>query len=300
MRSATIACPVRIEGRGIFSGERCLCTIRPWEDGLPAPLTFRLGDALVPALPQYFGQQPNCTTFVNQDGVVVSVTEHLFAALWAAGIDHALIELTRAELPNHDGSAITLYEELLPGGRSEMGERRALALAEPLRVEARDGAYIELAPNAAVPTDPGPRTPASGLLRISYTFSHPQLGDQHLELDVTRESAVRDILPARTFATVEEAEALIAAGLLHNRHTEDAILLSPPHSASGTVETAAPAHAYVPSTPLRFAEEFARHKVLDLLGDVFCAGAELCGCVTAVRSGHCLNRALAARLHALR
>lgn len=292
--SASLARPVRIEGRGIFSGARCLCTLRPWEDGLPAPLTFKLGAALIPALPQNFGRQPNCTTFVNPDGIGVSVTEHLFAALWAAGIDHALIELTRPELPNHDGSAITLYEELLPGGRSELGERRALALADPLRVEAADGAYIEVqgAGRAALRANGGQGQPPSQGLHISYTFSHPQLGEQHLALDVTRESALRDILPARTFATVEEAEALIAAGLLCNRHTEDAVLLSPPHSAAGD-------QTYRPSTPLRFADEFARHKVLDLLGDVYCTGVEINGRITAVRSGHGLNRALAVQLAAL-
>jgi UDP-3-O-acyl-N-acetylglucosamine deacetylase len=214
----------------------------------------------------------NSASFVTPEGVSIAVTEHLFAALWAAGIDHALIEVNRGELPNHDGSAITLYEEIAAAGRAELGERLLLQGNAPIRVEAPDGAYIELAPHS------GARAAGPPSLHINYTFSHPQLGEQRLGLDVTRESAPRDILPARTFATVEEAEALIALGLLHNTHTDDAILMMPVaggHDA-GTAAARSPSpHNYAPSTPLRFGDEFARHKVLDLLGDIYGTGIEL-------------------------
>lgn len=296
MRSATIAQPVRIEGRGIFSGERCICYVWPWQDGLPAPLTFRLGRQLIAALPPFFAEQPNCTGFSSPEGAAVAVTEHLFAALWAAGIDHALIELSHPELPNHDGSAITLYEAIAPAGRSELGLRPALQLATPLRVESAAGAFIELA-GSPVGEDQGEPV-SEAPLQISYTFSHPQLGEQRLEIGITRESAVREILPARSFATLEEASALVAAGLLRNRHTEDALLLTPAQP-SASADGALPG-SYVPSTPLRFGDEFARHKLLDLLGDLYCTGIELSGKVTALRSGHSLNRALASALYALR
>jgi len=265
VRSATIARPVELSGRGLFSGEPCRATLLPSEAG--SGIVFETGGARIPAHPAYCLEQANCTA-LSADGAQVVSVEHMLAALWAAGIDTLRIEVAGPEMPNRDGSALPLYEVIAWTGKRELGERPALALAEPGKAGVGDerGSYIELAPGKG--------------LTVDYHFSHPVLGDQRLSLSLTREDAVREVLPARSFATVEEALALASAGLLRNTHEEDALLI----------------RDGVATQPLRFRDEYARHKILDLLGDLYLAPYELTGHITAVRSGHQLNRKLAREL----
>lgn len=263
MRSATIAHPVEVSGRGLFSGEPCRARLLPAEAG--SGIVFETGSACIPAHPTHCLEQANCTALAADGAQVVSV-EHMLAALWAAGIDTVRIVADGQEIPNHDGSALSLYEVIAWAEKRELGERPSLLIAEPIRVQDERGGYIELSPGKG--------------LTVDYHFSHPALGDQQVSLSLSREDAVREVLPARSFATVEEALALASAGLLRNSHEEDALLI----------------RDGVPTQPLRFRDEYARHKILDLLGDLYLAPYELSGHITAVRSGHQLNRTLAREL----
>lgn len=254
--------PVVLTGRGIISGQPCRAELRPAQPG--QGIIFFRGDARIPCHPASYIEQSNCTV-LGHDGAQVAVTEHLLAALWAAGIDTLHIVVDGPELPNVDGSALPLYQELQSGGRVEYGPRSGRVPAGPLRVEV-GGAYIEYEP--------------WGELLVDYSFSHPELGEQRYVAKLTRDSAVGEILPARSFITQREAQAAIAAGVLGNTHEEDALLI----------------RDGVPTQPLRFADEYARHKVLDLLGDLYALPFEWCGRITAVRSGHKLNRALARKM----
>lgn len=218
----------------------------------------------IPAHPVNYIEQPNCTV-LGHDDAQIAVTEHLLAALWAAGIDTVHIVVEGPELPNVDGSSLPLYEAVMEGGRVEYALRASRAPGKLVRVE--DG-------NSFIEFDPW------GDLVIDYSFSHPELGEQRFQSCVTRESAEREILPARSFITQREAEAAIAAGVLRNTHESDALLIR-----DGVAEQ-----------PLRFPNEYARHKVLDLLGDLYVLPFEWCGRITAQRSGHKLNRALARKL----
>jgi UDP-3-O-acyl-N-acetylglucosamine deacetylase len=191
------------------------------------------------------------------------------AALWAAGIDTGLVTVDGNELPNQDGSSLPIYEVIERAGRIQAAPRAQLGIDEPLRVE-DEGSYLQIEP--------------ADILSIDYAFCHPELGEQRYSAEVSREMSVGAILPARSFITDKEAAAAKAAGYLHNDNVEDALVL---HVTAGNV---------LPAAPLRFPDEFARHKVLDLLGDLYLAPFEWTGKVTAFRSGHRLNRAMARKL----
>ncbi len=263
IQSATLAEPLAIEGRGLFSGQPCRALVLPRHTRYG--LTYFRDGTAIEAIPANFHEQPNCT--VLSDGPVsVAVTEHLQAALWAAGIDSVEIHVDGPEIPNHDGGAASLYELLSAVPLVSLERLRPqLTIAEG--VEVRDGdSYIRV--------DPAKE------LSIRYSFAHPELGEQEYAARIDRSMAVRELLPARTFITEREAQLARQAGFLKNDHEEDALVLRDGH----------------PSKPFLYPDEFARHKVLDLFGDLYILPFEWSGNITAWRSGHKLNRELARQL----
>ena len=265
---------VGISGRGLITGQPCSLKVRR-PLGLREDTFGRRGEAgiifeqegmHIPAHPDYYFEQANCTALMVDGAPPVFVIEHLLAALWAAGIDRARIVMNGLEAPNQDGSARPLYDEIIAAGREELGERPGLSLSKTVRVEDGDGAYIEIAPDSE--------------LSVEYNFAHPELGEQRFSAVIERSWAVDELLPARSFITEREAEAAIASGVLKNTSEEDALLI----------------RGGQPNKPLRFPDEYARHKVLDLIGDLYILPFELTGRITAHRSGHRLNRALARKL----
>jgi UDP-3-O-acyl-N-acetylglucosamine deacetylase len=203
---------------------------------------------------------------MESGGARITQTEHILCALWAAGIDTAEIAVSGPEMPNHDGSAKPLYDALLSGGLVEHGPRPSVAIPRQLRVGSSSGAWITI--------EPGEQ------LIVSYHFEHPELGTQDFDATITREWAVEQLLPARTFITEREARDAKAAGLvLHNDETAGLLIRDP---------------ASPPA--LRFPDEYARHKVLDLLGDLYAVPGELTGRIDCHMSGHILNRELARKL----
>jgi len=264
MQSATLERAVMISGQGLFTGEPCRAEVRPADCGL----AFIKNGVRIPVHPDHYIESPNCS-ILGTEGERVVQTEHLLCALWAAGIDTAEIAVEGPELPSQDGSAMPLYEKLLDGGRALLNPRSALQLDGPVVVSREYQASLEIAP-------------APGLC-IAYSFQHPELGRQDLVTVVTRLWAIDHLLPARTFITEREAVALRKAGVLKHKDETAALLIRQGR----------------PSRPLRFADEYVRHKLLDLLGDLYAVPAEIEGNITAARSGHELNRALARQLAAM-
>jgi UDP-3-O-[3-hydroxymyristoyl] N-acetylglucosamine deacetylase len=262
LKSYTVAREVELTGRGLFSGEDCSAVIAPADAG--TGLVFIRDGTRIPATPAQFTEAPNCTV-LGCDGQTVMVTEHLMAALWAAGIDTAAITVDGPELPNRDGSARWQYEKIAEAGRHAVGERPGLKLDHSVTV-GDPGAFIIWTPHDT--------------LEITYFFSHAELGEQVVIAEIDRKLAADAILPSRSFITESEAQDAIAKGFLKNTHAEDALVIT-----NGR-----------PNSPLRFPDEYARHKVLDLLGDLNNVPAELTGRIAAFRSGHRLNRELALEL----
>ena len=263
MFSATVSEPVIIDGRGLFSGLMCRAVIVPRYEG--TGITYFREGLPIEAVVDNFHEQPNCTVLSN-GRLSIAVTEHIQAALWAAGIDSAEIHVHGPELPNHDGGAATLYDALVSVPDESLGMRRPqFTLGETLEVSDGDS-YIRLEP--------------CDELRISYSFAHPELGEQLYISELDRGMAVNELLPARTFITEREATMARSAGFLHNEHEEDALVI----------------REGMPNKPFFFPNEFARHKVLDLLGDLYILPFEWTADITAHLSGHKLNRELARQL----
>jgi len=208
-------------------------------------------------------------TSLMKKGVLISTTEHLLSAFIGAGIDNAIVELDNLELPILDGSARPFVEMIQKAGiRRQRKIRTYLRIVR--EVELREGdKFIAVYP--------------ANTYSVSYSinFPHPQIGRQTFCVQLTNGSYVREIAPARTFGFMHEAEAMRQQGLIRGASTENAIVLS---------------RDQVLNPPLRFVDEFVRHKVLDLIGDLALIGKQILGSVVADRAGHAMHTALVSRL----
>lgn len=210
------------------------------------------------------------TTIAN-GAAFVSTTEHLLAALYAVGVDNALVEVSGPEVPVFDGSAARFLDLIREAGVAVLTAPRTYLLPTQT-VEVREGdKWLRLEPSA------------EGLfIDCTIDFSHPAIGRQNLALDVNAENFAFGIAAARTFGFLREVEALQAAGLGLGGGLDNAVILDESRvlNADG----------------LRFKDEFVRHKALDLLGDLSLAGLQVLGRVTSYKSGHALNAQLTQRL----
>ena len=214
-------------------------------------------------------------TTIRANGATVQTVEHVMAALAAFGVSNARIELTAGEPPVGDGSSapfVALLEEA--GVVEQPATVTPLAVVEPLYIES--GATLMIA------------LPHPGGLRISCTIAYetPSLTGQFLSLLITRESFVRELARARTFCLYDEIEPLMRAGLIQGGSLENAVVIRDSIILS--------------KEGLRYPDEFVRHKVLDIVGDLALLGRPLHAHVIALKPGHGANvelaRALAARL----
>jgi len=208
-------------------------------------------------------------TSLMKRGVLLSTTEHVLAALYSCGIDNAYVEIDALELPILDGSAQPFIEMLAEAGIRRLRKRRRyLKVVKPLEVSEggrRIGIY-----------------PAEDFrVRCFVQYSHPAVGAQEVELRVGRESFSRTLAPARTFGFVQDFEGLRRMGLIRGGSLENAIVLDEGGVVNG---------------PLRFPDEFGRHKALDLIGDLALVGRPLLARVEAHKAGHALHTQLVTRL----
>ncbi|NLG83705.1 MAG: UDP-3-O-[3-hydroxymyristoyl] N-acetylglucosamine deacetylase [Firmicutes bacterium] len=209
---------------------------------------------------------------LGQDGWRINTVEHLLAAAHGLGIDNLLVEVDGPELPMGDGSARYFVDLILRAGVvSQERPRRVRVVEEPLWA-AEDGSYLVLLPSER----PG--------LTVNYVFTADRrpIPTQYCRFHLGEDDFTAAIAPARTIAFLEEIEALRREGLARSNDCTVAVVVGP--------------EGYL--GPLRFPDEIARHKVLDLLGDLYLVGP-VYGQVLAVRSGHRLNHRLAQRLAAL-
>jgi UDP-3-O-[3-hydroxymyristoyl] N-acetylglucosamine deacetylase len=207
-------------------------------------------------------------TSLMKRGVLISTTEHVLSALIGAGIDNAIIELDQLELPILDGSAKPFLEAIHRVGiKRQRRQRLYWRIKKP--VELRDGEkFLGIYP--------------AEQYAVSYTIDFPRpIGLQSFELDLTGDAYNANIAPARTFGFLRDERQLRNMGLIRGASEENAIVLT---------ETG------VKNGPLRFSDEFVRHKILDLIGDLALLGHRVLGKVIANRAGHAMHTALVARL----
>ena len=209
-------------------------------------------------------------TTVSKDGVEIQTVEHFMASLWGAGIDNAYVEVSGPEIPGMDGSAIQFLQQLTAAGTTEQpASRRYVSLREPVFVEEGESAIVVFPDRT---------------LRISYmlNYDHPLLRSQFVSYTQDDPASFEHMIaPARTFCLKEEADRLRAAGFGKGASFDNTLVVGPEGVINNT---------------LRFHDEFARHKILDLLGDLYLLGERLRAHVVAIKSGHPLNVKLIKKL----
>ena len=265
----TIRAAVTCKGVGLHSGAPVSLRI------LPAPagtgVVFRRTDLDGFEIEARGGNvaRVSYATSLMKKGVLISTTEHLLSALIGVGIDNAIIELDNLELPILDGSARPFVEMIQKAGVKR--QRKARTYLRIVReIELREGDKFI----AVYPAD---------TYQVSYSinFPHRLIGKQTFGVRLTNGSYLREIAPARTFGFLHEADAMRQQGLIRGASTDNAIVLTKDE---------------VLNPPLRYANEFVRHKVLDLIGDLALIGKQILASVVADRAGHAMHTALVSRI----
>jgi len=265
----TLRRTVHCAGIGLHSGEKVTVSLKP------APvdhgIRFRrvdLGGVEIPALVTHLGARQHLQTGLVTDSAAVETVEHLLAALRSLGVDNALVEINHSEVPIMDGSSAPWVYLIQDAGLKEQSaERRVIQILRPIQVQ-QDDKRIALYP--------------ADRFRVSYTisFNHPLLRLQQKTLDLDEAVFANEIAPARTFGFLKEVEMLRQRGLALGGSLENAVVLG----ETGVLN------------PLRFDDEFVRHKILDVVGDLALVGHPVVGHLVVHRGGHALHTALAAEI----
>jgi UDP-3-O-acyl N-acetylglucosamine deacetylase len=271
-RQRTVARAVECSGTGLHTGATVQARVLPASEdtGVVFVRTDLEGAPRVAATAENRVAYARRTA-LERGGAEVHTVEHLLSAAAGLGIDNLVIELSAFEAPGLDGSARGWVELLRGAGSVEQAAPvRELAVRERVTVEGENGATLT--------AEPWPHG-----LKLTYTLDYPvrSLGRQTVEFEITEDRYAREVAPARTFALEAEALLLRELGLGLGANYENTLVFS----EDGVIQNT-----------LRFPDEAARHKLLDLLGDLSLLGRSLRGHVTAVKSGHELNLALVKKL----
>ncbi len=265
----TLRRPVSCTGIGLHSGNKVSLSLKP----APADYGIRfqradLGGLEIPATITHLGGI-QYQTGLTREAVSVETIEHLLAALSALSVDNAVVELNHPEVPIMDGSAAPWVYLLNEAGVKRLqSPRRFLKVLRPISLTQGDK-RIALYP--------------SEHFKVTYSisFDHPLLRHQSRTMRITEESFVEEIAPARTFGFLKEVEMLRQRGLALGGSLDNAIVLG----ETGVLNNA-----------LRFDDEFVRHKILDVIGDLSLVGYPVIGHLVAHRGGHALHTAFAAKI----
>lgn len=257
---------IQFEGIGLHTGYAVRLTL------VPAPpdigIRFRRTDLKnfeIEAIRKHVAKVSYATTLMKK-GVMISTVEHLLSTLYGLGIDNLYLEVNSMEVPILDGSGSRFVEEIQKVGIVDQDAlRKYIVIEKPIEVRQGNkvaGVYPNSTPSATYIID----------------FEHEAIGYQKIEIELTPESFCREIAMARTFGFVSDVEYLKSLGLIRGGSLENAVVLD----SSGIV-----------NNQLRFPNEFVRHKLLDLLGDISLAGYPIIGHLHAERAGHAIHTALA-------
>ncbi len=264
----TIAGSIVLSGVGLHSGAPVHMKLLPAVAG--TGIVFRrtdLDNFEVPAISRNVAKVSYATSLMRQS-VLISTTEHLLSACIGMGIDNVTVELDNLELPILDGSALPYVEAFQRVG-IKVQRRRREYLRILRKVEVREGdKFIGVYPGEGY--------------AITYEIDFPRpIGRQEITVDLAAEAYGAEIAAARTFGFREDERMLRNMGLIRGASEQNAIILTRNGVQNGK---------------LRFPDEFVRHKVLDLIGDLALAGRRILGRVVAERAGHAMHTALVSRL----
>ncbi len=265
----TLRRPISCAGIGLHSGKKVTLSLKP--AAADSGIRFRradLGGLEVAATVQHVGGI-NYATGLTRDAVKVDTVEHLLGALVSLGVDNAVVELNSPEVPIMDGSAapfVYLIQEA--GVKTLAAPRRYLKVLRPMSLS-RGDKRIALYP--------------SDHFKVTYSiaFDHPLLRHQSRTIRLSEAAFIDEIAPARTFTFLKEVEMLRQQGLALGGSLENAVVIG---------------DTGVLNNGLRFDDEFVRHKILDVIGDMALVGYPIIGHLVAHRGGHALHTAFAAQV----
>jgi UDP-3-O-[3-hydroxymyristoyl] N-acetylglucosamine deacetylase / 3-hydroxyacyl-[acyl-carrier-protein] dehydratase len=270
MKQRTILREVFIKGKSLHTGEEVHLTLKPAEadTGIRFKRVDLFGKPELKPMIEYVDDLVRSTTIADGHAKVHTV-EHVLSALNGCGVDNVIIEMDASEPPILDGSAkhfVNVLQEAEPVEQN--AERKYFELDEPISVTRGGSSLIAL--------------PHDGF-RITCTSADDRgIHTQHLSLDMDPETYIAQIGPARTFTIYEDIEELLKLGKIKGGSLDSAIVIK--------------GDKIVSKEPLRFKDEFVRHKMLDIIGDIVLAGMPVKAHIVAVRPGHALNAELSKAL----
>lgn len=289
MKQITIKAPFSVHGKGLHTGMVIDAEFLPAPDnhGYKIQRVDLEGEPIIDALAENVTQTERGTV-LSKGQVTVSTVEHALAALYAAGVDNVLIKVNGPEIPILDGSAREYAEKIEEVGLQSQSDSKDYYIVKQ-KIEVRDeatGASIVVLPDKDFSVD------------VMVQFDSPVLSNQYASLEQT-DKFNEEIASSRTFVFVREIEPLVKANLIKGGDLENAVVIydreMPQTELDKLADMMGVAHkevsefGFIQATPLRWANEPARHKLLDVMGDLALIGRPIKGKVIATRPGHGIN-----------
>src|SRR6266436_9536317 len=263
----TVAKAASFSGTALHTGEKVTLKLQPApvDHGIKFKRKDLQDEPTIDAKIENLKTVERATT-IGEGSVRVHTVEHILAALSAMGVDNAIVEMDANEPPIGDGSAQPYVDLIKKAGMTVQEEpRKFFEVREPMHVESKTGALLVLLPDEK--------------FRISCTQAGPNNRfTQFLSMEVTPAVFEREIAPARTFVYYEDVQSLMERNLIKGGSLENAIVVR--------------GEAVLSKEPLRFPDEFVRHKIIDIIGDLALFGQRIRGHVIAVKPGHGVNTEL--------
>ncbi|RLD09959.1 MAG: UDP-3-O-[3-hydroxymyristoyl] N-acetylglucosamine deacetylase [Chlamydiae bacterium] len=267
-KQATIGNTVKLSGIGLHSGELTTLKFIPAEEN--TGVIFRRVDLPgKPEIPAHVSSVINTqrSTTIGTGSAYIQTVEHILATLQCLEIDNIIIEVDAPETPLTDGSGKQFIETINSAGRVvQDAESEFIEITEPIAIDSDEMTLC------ALPAD---------RYKISYTmaYKHPVVGTQFHSFAINSDTFINEIGPARTFATYNELEQLLKNGLIKGGSLDNAIIVTD--------------QAILSKEGLRYKDEFVRHKIMDIIGDLSLIGGRIRAHIISLRSGHTYNIKLA-------
>lgn len=270
MNQTTIATPINVSGAGLHTGVPVNLRLKPAPENTGYIFVRTdLDNFEIPASVEYISHCSYATTLMRR-GVVLSTCEHLLSALRGSGVDNCFIELDNIEIPIMDGSSEDFIELIKKAGvMKQDAQRRTLRVLEKVEFN-QEGRKMSVEPSKNYE------------IECLIDFPHPFINRQSYHFVFNNGSFGKEIASARTFGFTHEIEMLRKANLALGGSLDNAIVLTP--------------DGMLNETPLRFDDEFVRHKILDIIGDFALLGMPIEGKITAEKSGHSVHASLMSKL----
>jgi len=266
LKQRTLKKPISATGVGLHSGDKVTMTLKPAD--VNTGIVFRRVDLpnspIIQATPEAVNDTRLCSA-LEQDGARIATVEHLMSALAGLGVDNVEIDVTAAEIPIMDGSAGPfIYLMQTAGIVEQAAAKKFIKIIKPIEIKDGDK-WVKF-------------TPYHGFkMEFTIDFAHPvfEQSGKTVSIDFADNTYIKEVSRARTFGFMHEVEYLRQNGLARGGSLDNAIVLDE--------------YKVLNSGGLRYEDEFAKHKALDAIGDLYMAGYAILGAFTAYKSGHALN-----------